>query len=253
MSLLVPGSFPLRGDSHCDTVVAEKNGDRIHIDFETIELYCDLQFFALYLEAEGDTAAAVEENRLAYKYYNTLLNKYESKLIPILTSDDLKGIGGGKVGSLLAMENSEPLAEDSEALYRLYEKGYRSFGITWSNENSLGGGVNTEVGLTDLGKDVLRAMNSLNVLVDLAHMNEKTFFDTMVLVENPPIVTHACCRKLCDHRRNLTDDQLKCLGEAKGMMGITFARSFLDHDTGNRSIDRIVDHVIYAAEIVGID
>ncbi len=250
-SLLVPGSFPLRADSHCDTVIAEKNGCRSHIDFECMEQYCDLQFFALYLEEEGDTALAVEENEAAYECYSSLLKKYETKLIPVLTGADLKNIGNGRVGSLLAIENSEPLAEDSEALFRLYKKGYRSFGITWSNENSLGGGVNTDVGLKPLGRKVLRAMNALPVIVDLAHMNEQTFFDAMEILERPPIVTHACCRKLYDHKRNLTDEQLRYLAEARGMLGITFARGFLDINGG--SIDRIVDHVIHAANIMGID
>ena len=104
----------------------KKNGCRSHIDFECMEQYCDLQFFALYLEEEGDTALAVEENEAAYECYSSLLKKYETKLIPVLTGADLKNIGNGRVGSLLAIENSEPLAEDSEALFRLYKKGYRS-------------------------------------------------------------------------------------------------------------------------------
>lgn len=250
-SLCTHGSLSLRIDGHCDTVTALLKGKARHIDIDNIDKYVDLQFFALYIEAEGDTEAANKENDVYYKYYLDMLASNE-KIKPILFSKDLDNIQPGTVGSLLAIENSEPLAADSEAIYRLYDKGYRSFGITWSNNNSLGGGANTSDGLTDLGRSVIKKCNELPVVVDLAHMNRKSFFDSMSLLEKSPVVTHSCCYGLCHHKRNLEDDALSLLAESNGIFGVTFVRSFLQDDN-MASLDRIVDHIIYAADIMGID
>ncbi|MEG1821638.1 MAG: membrane dipeptidase [Clostridiales bacterium] len=249
-SLSVSGSISLRADGHCDTVTALKNGKAKHIDLENIENFTDLQFFAIYIKNENDTNNAVQENEEYYSYYREILEKYE-KIVPILSAKDINELKIGQVGSILAMENSEPLATDSEAIFRFIDKGYRSFGITWSNDNSFAGGANTDTGLKDLGRNLLRAMNKLPVLVDLAHMNKKSFFDSMEILEKPPIVTHGCCYSLCAHRRNLTDDAMKLLAGAKGLFGITFVDSFLK-EGGNATIDRIVDHIIYAADIMGL-
>lgn len=104
----------------------ESKGRRVHIDFDTI----GLQFFALYLEDEGDTSAAVKECSGYFEHYRTLLGRYDSKLHPILSTGDLRKIGGGIVGSLLAMENSEPLAEDSEALCPAMNRGSVPSGLS---------------------------------------------------------------------------------------------------------------------------
>lgn len=250
-SLGSTGSLSLAVDGHCDTITALQKGTAGHIDLDTAENFVDLQFFALYIAAEGDTRAAVAENDLYYNYYQEIL-KTREKIIPILDSQDMKKISPGRLGSLLAIENSEPLAQDSEALYRFFEKGYRSFGITWSNENSLAGGVNTDVGLKPLGRDILTAMNTMPVVADLAHMNRKSFFDSLEVLEKAPVVTHSCCYGLCHHPRNLEDDALKVLAQAGGIMGITFVRRFLQEDNLAK-IEQVVDHIIYAADLVGID
>ena len=250
-SLSEAGSLSLRIDGHCDTVTALKNQKAKHIDLENIERFVDLQFFALYIKNESDTDQAVAENNKYYDYYSQLLQKYK-KIKPILTKADLNNIGLGEVGSLLAIENSEPLSEDSEALSRLVAKGYRSFGITWSNDNSLAGGANTDTGLKKLGKDVLKAMNHCPVVVDLAHMNRQSFFDSLDILEKSPAVTHSCCYSLCHHKRNLADDALKSLTEADGILGITLVRSFLQDDN-LATLDRVIDHIIYAANIMGLD
>lgn len=250
-SLGSSGSLSLAIDGHCDTITALQKTTASHIDLDTAEKYVDLQFFALYITAEGDTRAAVAENDLYYRYYQDVLKERE-KIIPILVPQDMEKITPGRLGSLLAIENSEPLAEDSEALYRFMEMGYRSFGITWSNENSLAGGVNTDVGLKPLGRDILSAMNTLPVVVDLAHMNRKSYFDSLEVLEKAPVVTHSCCYGLCHHPRNLEDDALKSLAQVGGIMGITFVRRFLQEDNLAK-IEQIVDHIIYAADLVGID
>lgn len=245
------GSFSFRADAHCDTITALKKDRAKHINLDTIEKYVDLQCFALYISEEKDTAKAVLENDAYYQYYCEVLAQYE-KIIPIHSAEDIKNLSLGSVGALLCIENAEPLAQDSEAIFRLMEKGYRSFGITWSNDNSLAGGVNTDSGITDLGRERLQTMNRLPLIVDLAHMNRRSFFQAMDILEKPPIVTHSCCHSLCPHPRNLEDDAMKLLAEAQGVMGITFVKGFLRED-GKAMTDHIVDHMIYAADCVGID
>ncbi|MDO4542369.1 MAG: membrane dipeptidase [Bacillota bacterium] len=250
-SLGEPGSLSLRIDGHCDTITALKNGKASHIDLDAMEYYVDAQFFALYIKEESATAEAVRENMSYYRYYRDILLK-NKKIVPILKGSDLKDLKPGQVGSILAIENAEALAVSGDALYEFIDMGYRSFGITWSNENSFAGGANTEVGLKDLGRDLLRAMNDQPVVVDLAHMSRQSFFDSLEVLEKAPVVTHSCCYGLCKHCRNLEDDALISLASVGGIMGITFVRRFLQEDD-LATIDRIVDHIIYAADIMGID
>jgi membrane dipeptidase len=126
---------------------------------------------------------------------------------------------------VLSMEGVEPLEGDPGAFDEWYERGVRSVGLTWNHANAFAGGIDTpEQGLTQLGRALVRRLGELGVMLDLAHASEATWRD--VMAENVAFsVTHACCRAVCDHPRNLADWQLQALAERGGVLGMMAIRS----------------------------
>ena len=179
------------------------------------------------------------------------------------TAEDIRHcIETGVLAAVLHIEGAEAIDPKFETLDVLHQAGLRSLGPVWSRPNAFGHGVpfrcpsspDTGPGLTDLGKDLIRACNRLNILIDLSHLNERGFWDVAELSDAPLVATHSNAHALSPHSRNLTDRQLKAIGETNGMVGVNFAVSFLrpdgrqDRDT---PIELIVDHVEHMLAQVG--
>ena len=109
----------------------------------------------------------------------------------------------------------------------------------------------TQKGLTPFGRELINAMPSMRILLDLAHSNDATFYEALDLFDGPPLFSHGNCFALCPHSRNLTDDQLKALAARGGVIGIAFFTKFIDQH--NSTLDRLLDHFCYAADLVGVD
>jgi membrane dipeptidase len=108
-------------------------------------------------------------------------------------------------------------------------------------------------GLTPFGREVLKAENDMGIVTDLSHINDKAFYDVLELSSRPLIMSHTAVFSLCPHARCMTDDQIKALAAKGGVMGIAFAPMFIDPDPQKATIDRVVDHILYAADLAGID
>ena len=254
MSLSISGSFPLRADGHCDTILAMQEEKKVHIDLETLPRYADMQFMALFIEEERDCKKAKAEYEALYRFYRTLqTEEYYDLLIPLKNGDSFRRLEPENTGIVLAIENCAPLGVDEDDVFEAYEHGVRAFGVVWNGSNCFGGGAFSGGGLTSSGERFLRDLNRLPVAVDLAHMNERTFYNSLEILEHPPIVTHTCCYDLNPHCRNLKEEQMKELRMAGGIMGITFVNKFLSAEKEDASLDRIVDHILYASDFMGIE
>ena len=254
MSLAFSGSFPLRADGHCDTLLALKEGNCRHIDVETMQRYMDMQFMAIFIDEEADPQKAMEKLECMYAFYRTMqTEEYYDLWIPLKNGESFRRLEPENIGLVLALENCAALGVDDDAVYDLFDKGFRSFGIVWNHENCFAGGAFSKQGLTPKGERLLRTMNRLPVAVDLAHMNEQSFYDALNVLEHPPIVTHTCCYDLNPHCRNLKENQMKELRMAGGLMGITFVDKFLEQDPQEADMDSVIDHILYASDFMGID
>jgi len=107
------------------------------------------------------------------------------------------------------------------------------------------------VGLTDFGKEILQESNQLGLVTDLAHINDRAFYDVLERSSLSPIMSHTAVFSLCPHWRCLTDDQIRALADVGGVLGVAFAPMFIHPETP--TVDRVVDHILYAADLVGID
>ena len=152
---------------------------------------------------------------------------------------------------VLAMEGAEPLEGDPDAFDEWYERGVRSVSLTWNHQNDFAGGIDTPTqGLTDRGRALVRRFDELGVMLDLAHASAQTWRD--VAEEDVSFsVTHANCRELYDHPRNLADWQLELLGEREGVLGM-MALSFVVAPDAP-TVWRWLDHFDHAVAVMGIE
>jgi membrane dipeptidase len=175
-----------------------------------------------------------------------------------------RNLRDGVLSMVLHLEGAAAIREDLSNLEAYYERGLRSLGLVWSRPNVFGHGVpfryphspDTGPGLTEAGKGLVRACNRMGILIDLAHMNEKGFWDVAGLSEAPLVVSHAGVHAICPLTRNLTDEQIDSVGESNGLIGVIFAPNMTRPD-GRREADipltGIVSHIDYVAERIGVD
>jgi membrane dipeptidase len=169
----------------------------------------------------------------------------------------------GVLAPVLHIEGAEAIDENFQTLDVLHQAGLRSLGPVWSRSNIFGHGVpfsfpsspDTGPGLTDIGKELIRACNALKILVDLSHLNEKGFWDVAAISDAPLVATHSNAHAICEHSRNLTDKQLAAIKDTGGMVGVNYAVTFLRPD-GKREdtpVAQVVDHVDYLIRQLGED
>ncbi|MFV7442435.1 dipeptidase [Acinetobacter pittii] len=167
-----------------------------------------------------------------------------------------------KLAIVLHMEGAEALQQNPDLLDVFYERGLRSIGPLWNRPSRFGHGLNakfphspdTGAGLTSDGKDFIKRCANKKMVIDVSHMNEKAFWNTVDILQQPIIATHSNSHALCPQARNLTDPQLKAIRESKGMVGVNFDVAFLRSDgqrNADTSIDVILEHLEYLMDHLG--
>lgn len=157
----------------------------------------------------------------------------------------------GRVALWLGLEGGEPIGESLDLLEVFYRLGLRVLTLTWSLRNAIGDGVfeRTRGGLTNFGVEVVGKAEELGIVIDLSHINEAGFWDALEVTSFPVIASHSNVRTLCDHPRNLTDEQIKAIAERDGVVGAVAIPSFVDRE--NPTLDKYVGHITYMADLVG--
>ena len=135
----------------------------------------------------------------------------------------------------------------------LYENGVRIGSLCWNDSNKLAEGWpnNPLRGLTRQGQIVIRRMNELNMIIDISHTNEKSFWDIITLSDKPIIATHSNARSLCNHQRNLTDQQIKAIALKGGLIGLNAAKGFVSLLVPEQNSLTLAKHARYMADMVG--
>jgi membrane dipeptidase len=162
-----------------------------------------------------------------------------------------------KIALLITMEGVEPLGTDLSLLRIFYELGVRLIGLTHARTNAAGhGGIfaangSSPEGLTSFGRDVIRECEALGVIIDLAHINPAGFNDILSITDKPLIVSHTNARRYYDIERNISDDQIKMIGERRGVIGINSV--LVSPRKEESTLDCYVDHIEHVANLIGID
>jgi membrane dipeptidase len=292
-------------DSHIDTiqrvlVMGEDLGKRWdvgHVDIPRLRAGgTHAPFFALWVPVYFQGAEAVRRTLDLRDAMQSVLDAHRDKIELATTASDIKRIvRAHKIAAFLTVEGGHTIDDDLRVLRMYYQLGIRSMTLTHSRNNTWADS-STDIpehnGLTDFGKEVVREMNRLGMLVDLAHVSDKTFYDALAVTTKPVIVSHSSMRALSNVPRNVTDEMLWALAKNGGVIGINFGEGFVnpsdaealrsdiktetsdssltgraldDHAAedvrklfGTRlkvaaTVDDVADHIDHAVKIAGID
>jgi membrane dipeptidase len=170
-----------------------------------------------------------------------------------LTAQDIREAHArGELAVLLNIEGAEGIQGSLSLLRNYYRLGVRMMGLVWNHRNEVADGAGEEGsggGLTKFGREVVREMNRLGMLIDLAHITAPGFYQVLELSEQPVLFTHGNCRALWDHPRNLTDDQIKALAAKGGVFGISFVNTFMNRATA--TLATVADHIDHVCQLLG--
>lgn len=155
----------------------------------------------------------------------------------------------------IGCEGLSGIGEDIDRIDMLYEYGARHASLTWNEQNALATGIRGDAdrGLTELGIKALHRIQELNMLVDVSHLNDKSFWDVMRHASGPVVATHSCSRELCPAPRNLTDEMIKELVATGGMIGINSYPEFIAEKKEERTVNMLARHIEHIVDIAGID
>jgi len=161
-----------------------------------------------------------------------------------------------QIALLITMEGVEPLGTDLDLLRVFYELGVRSIGLTHARRNAAGSGAifaasgSPRDGLTSFGRDLVRECESLGVIVDLVHINPAGFEEILAITTKPPIVSHTNARRFYDVERNISDEQIRMIGQRGGVVGINSI--LVSPNQKESTLDRYIDHIEHVVELIGI-
>ncbi len=259
----------------------------------------DADFFAIYVAANyarngGSARRAMDMIDGVYEQ----ARRHPESLEMAFTADDIRRIHkNGKIAALMGIEGGHAIEDSLSALRQFYRLGVRYMTLTHTNTNNWAdssGDINNpnvkhHNGLTDFGKEVVREMNRLGMMVDISHVADKTFWDAIETSQAPVIASHSSARALTDVPRNMTDEMLAAVGKKGGVVMVNFGKGFVNTKAVKPSpemqakmdeirsqysgdmaamraklrelqgppprvtLDMLIDHFVHIAKVAGVD
>lgn len=260
-------------DLHCDTILFCFEGNQSlrqfggHINLEKlISGDCLAQCFALFIPTYETAVQYLHREYDPWELYGMLLDCYRRNLAdsadhlrPALSADQVReNREKGFLSSILTIEDGVEIEGKLSRFDRVYDDGVRMMTLTWNYENCMGYPNSSDPnehsqGLKPFGVEAVGKMNELGIIIDVSHLSEGGFYDVAAHSKKPFVASHSCCRALRDHPRNLTDDQLRVLADAGGVVGINFYDQFLGGRDGYTAVDDIVRHILHVRDVAGVD
>lgn len=262
-------------DTHCDTPMFFPQGvdfgsrdPRILVDLHKMsEGHQDATIMVCYLpqpqqdetfssKVDFDVNGPTEYADLIFDKIEAIVEQNKQYLSIARTPADLyANKQQGRKSIMLGIENGLALDGHLDRLQHFAQRGIVYMTLCHNGDNDIcdsARGNHTHNGISAFGKQVVREMNRLGILVDLSHAGEKSFYDALEMSSQPIVCSHSSCRALCDHPRNLTDDQMRALAAKGGVMQITMYNGFLVKD-GEATVLDALRHLDHAIEVMGID
>lgn len=171
------------------------------------------------------------------------------------TKDFDQALAEGKLAVVIGMEGLSGIGNRVNLINALYLLGVRHMSLTWNEENPLATGVrgNPNRGLTEKGIQAVKLMEKLGIIIDLAHANDKTFWDVYENTTGPIVNSHSNSRALCNVPRNISDEQIRAISERGGLVGLNSFNEFVHIDRDKQDIHHLANHLDHMVEIAGIE
>ena len=214
----------LRGKTQTDLARLKEGG----VDVQLFSVFCDGEQINPYQFANRQMDSL-----------DAVLKRNPDKIVKVSNSSELyNAVKQKKIAAMFGIEGGHMIENDLDKLNSLYKRGARYMTLTWVNSNSWATSSNDETfnkdlkhkGLTELGKQVVKRMNSLGMLVDISHVGEQTFWDIINTTTKPVIASHSDVNALCQNNRNLKDEQIKAIAKNGGVIQVNFYSGFLDNN-----------------------
>ncbi|MBQ1581931.1 MAG: membrane dipeptidase, partial [Prevotella sp.] len=262
-------------DTHCDTpmffsqdINFNHRDPRILVDLQKMtEGHQDATIMVAYLpqpklgESFSSKVSFKVDGPLAYadlifdKIENIVKQNSQYVSLARTAADLYEDKRKGRKSIMFGIENGLALEHDIQNIKHFAQRGVVYITLCHNGDNDIcdsAKGCNTNDGLSQFGEKVIKEMNDCGIMVDLSHANEKSFYDAIEASRLPIVCSHSSCRALCDHPRNLTDDQMRKLARSGGVAHITLYNGFLK-EKGEASIIDAIAHLEHAINIMGID
>lgn len=217
-----------------------------NIDVRVLAIYCESQYLP-----ELALRRALDQISILYEE----LDESKSAILCKTYYDIIKANKTGKIGFILGMEGSEPLGLDINLLRIFYTLGLRVLSFTHASRTYLADGsllstknTGQAGGLTYLGVAFLEKAQEMGILIDVSHLNDAGFRDVIRFTKAPIIASHSNCRSLCDHPRNLTDEQIKAIVDTGGVIGVNACKLFVEHG----DFEHLLGHIDHLVKVGGI-
>lgn len=191
-------------------------------------------FFSIWMPGTVTGPRAVKDALLQIDRVHEQVRLHPQDLALATTAEEVRRAhAAGKIAVLMGVEGGHMIDSDLAVLRSFYALGVRYMTLThsvndeWADSSTDKPAHN---GLTDFGKQVVREMNRLGMMVDISHVSDKTFYDVLAISTAPPIASHSSCRALCDSPRNMTDDMIRALAAKGGVIQINYNTGFLSQE-----------------------
>ena len=212
-----------------------------------------LQVCPIFVELERQPEGTLREALGQATSFQRAVRENEGRVVHVRSASDLNAVErGDRIGLMLSLEGVEPFGYELWPADPFWELGLRMASLTWNRRNPYADGAAEEGGLSKLGRRLVDRLCSLGVILDLAHASPALFSEVLAHSGNAPVlVSHAACRRVNDHPRNVSDDQLRALADRSGLLGLMLHPLAIDHE--RRTIARVIDHLEHAAATIGVD
>ncbi|NDV77378.1 gamma-glutamyl-gamma-aminobutyrate hydrolase family protein [Dysgonomonas sp. 511] len=257
-------------DTHCDTPlefkkagfdIGKRESNQVNLP-KMEEGMLDAIFFAAYtaqgLRDKVSSQKTVDKIEGLIKGIHSQVEKNKDLCEIAYTADDLRRIKEeGKKAIFIGIENGYGIGKDIANIARFKKMGVNYITLCHTKDNDIcdtSSKSNHEWnGLSPFGKQVVKEMNRLGVMIDVSHAGEKTFWDVIELSEQPIIASHSSAQALCYHDRNLTDKQMQAITKNGGVVQICLVDLFINKDRKKASLQDAIDHIDHAVKVAGID
>jgi membrane dipeptidase len=262
----LPWEIRDKGNSSFEILDISKPQTALHTDIPRLRQGgLKAQFWSVYVPSEHDkTGDALLQTLHQISIVKTMMQRYPEAFEFASTADDIERIvKSGKVASMMGIEGGYSIENELSNLQRLFDEGCRYMTLTHSKSLPWADSSSDEPvchGLSQFGKDVVREMNRLGMLVDLSHVSEETMKAALATTAAPVIFSHSSARAICDHPRNVPDDVLPLVAKNEGVVMVNFYSAFVV-PTAQLQIDKeacgtlhdVVDHIDHLVTVAGID